>query len=80
MTLTIRLDNGTEHEFDFMPDCTECKEAIEHFVNIELKRERGSNSIFNRIPLILLRDPDYRTVVHIEKLDVNLSELREILK
>lgn len=68
-TITINIDTS----------CPDCQTALQHFVNVENKREkRDINIISDRIPLMMIVDPDYNNTVHFESIEMTLKNYREL--
>ena len=78
-SIKIKLDDGKEFEFDIYPTCQDCKEALEQLVVEFYRPPRELKSNTDRIPIILLRDPDYVSIMHLEKLPFTIQELRSKL-
>lgn len=58
--------------------CPECQKAAEQLVEVENKRDKRSLETFkNRMPLMIVVDPDYNNTIHMEVTDQTINEYVE---
>lgn len=80
---TIYDKETTEKVAHFWVDesCPDCQEALKQLVEVEDKRVRrsGISVIKDRIPILILVDPDYNRTLHFESMKKTIIEYRDSL-
>jgi hypothetical protein len=75
-------DNDCKKVAHFWIDesCPDCQEGLKQLVEIEDKRVRrsGLSIIKDRIPILIIIDPDSQRTLHFESMNKTITEYREL--